>query len=96
MPRQSLALNGEALPESAPKGTHPTPFVHIPDFLTAARQDVLLDAVQEGPEHFAAAFSRIEPVNNSLVFFPSDYYHEMLPVHAKSEAFENVRFTVNG
>lgn len=43
-----------------------------------------------------AAFSRIEPTNNSLVFFPSAYYHEVLPVLAKGDAFGNARFTVNG
>ena len=210
------ALNGEELPASAPEKPHPTPFVRIPDFLTAAQQDVLFDAVRKGPEHFApaqinttaegsvdldtrvalvaerpvkrrirpwfveelgrvvgnvfehfrvgdmhefhvelnvtahrgggfylphrdtgyarsgsrlvsfayyfhcepkafaggelllydtciatdgyraAAFSRIEPLNNSLVFFPSNYYHEVLPVRAQSDAFENARFTVNG
>ena len=211
------ALNGEQLPP-APTEPHPTPFVRITDFLTAAQQDVLLNAVGKGPEHFAparvsdtvegrvdldsrvawvakpsvrrqirpwfvkelgrvasdvvrhfkvgsrddmnkyrvelevtahrggdffvphrdngyarsdsrlvsfayyfhrepkgfaggelllydtcvamhnyraAVFSRIEPVNNSLVFFPSDYYHEILPVCAKGNAFENARFTVN-
>ena len=210
------ALNGGELPAGAPEEHHPTPFVRIPDFLTAARQDALLNAVRKGPEHFvparirkkakgkidldtraalvaerpvklrirpwfmaelgrvvddvfehfgvhdvrehhveldvtahrdsgfylphrdtgsgrsgsrlvsfvyyfhrepkgfaggelllydtclatddyrATAFSRIEPVNNSLVFFPSDYYHEVLPVRAESDAFENARFTVNG
>ena len=34
--------------------------------------------------------------NNSLVFFPSDYFHEVLQVHAHGDAFENARFTVNG
>ena len=210
------ALNGGELPADAPEEHHPTPFVRIPDFLTAARQDALLDAVRKGPEHFVpakinnkpkgevdldtraalvagrlvrrrirpwfvaelgrvvgglfehfgvhdmrehhveldvtahrdggfycphrdsgsarsgsrlvsfvyyfhrepkgfaggelllydtcvatdryrgTAFSRIEPVNNSLVFFPSDYYHEILPVRTESDAFENARFTVNG
>ena len=210
------ALNGGELLADAPEEHHPTPFVRIPDFLTAARQDALFDAVRKGPEHFVpakikdkskgevdldvraalvaersvrrrirpwfaaelgrvvgdvferfgvhgmcgyhveldvtahrdggfygphrdsgsgysgsrlvsfvyyfhrepkgfaggelllydtcvatdryrgTAFSRIEPVNNSLVFFPSDYYHEILPVRAESDAFENARFTVNG
>ena len=210
------ALNGEKLPASAPEERHPTPFVRIPNFLTAAQQNVLLDSVRKGAEHFApavvtkgdkgsvnldtraafvakrsvrrqirpwfveelrrvvgdvfehfgidnareyhveldvtahrrggfylphrdsgharvnsrlvsfayyfhrepkgfaggelllydtciatdryraTAFSRIEPINNSLVLFPSAYYHEVLPVRATSDAFENARFTVNG
>ena len=210
--RLNGGLNGEKLPASPPEELHPAPFVLIPDFLTPAQQDVLLDAVRLAPawndkgsivhdarvaafvadssvrrqirpwfmaevdrvagdafEHFGiddmreydveveltayrsggfclphrdsghrrtertnnrlisfsyyfhpepkgfaggelllydtsiatddfapAAFSRIEPVNNSLVLFPSDYYHEVLPVHATSDALENARFTVNG
>ena len=204
-------LGREKLPASAPEELHPAPFVRIPDFLTAAQQNELLDAARLTPawnnqeshaldaraafvaersvrrrirpwfaaelgrvagdvfEHFRiddmhkydieleltayrgggfclphrdsghkrtkrtnsrvisfayyfhhepkgfaggelllydtsvamddfapAAFSRIEPVNNSLVLFPSDYYHEVLPVQATSDAFENTRFTVNG
>ena len=210
------ALNGEQLPASAPGEPHPTPFVRITDFLTAAQQDMLLRMVWKNRELFAparvrntvwdarvalvaersvkrqirpwfvnaldrvvgdvarhfrvdgmdkrhveleiaahrsgdfthlhrdidyrrdrdtgyagrlvslayyfhcepkgfaggdlllydtcvatgdyraAAFSRIEPIGNSLVFFPSDYYHEVLPVHANGDAFGNARFTING
>ena len=209
------ALNGEQLPASVPEEPHPTPFIRITNFLTAAQRDVLLDAVRQGREHFVpartastagagvnldaraalvaersvkrqirpwfvkalarvmddvarhfrvrgmdrrnvelsvtahhhgdffrfhqdigpgadsrlvsfayyfhrepkdfsggdlllcdtciatgdcrlAAFSRIEPINNSLVFFPSAYYHEVLPVRANGDAFGNARFTVNG
>ena len=215
------ALNGEQLPASVPEEPHPTPFIRITNFLTAAQRDVLFGAVRQGREHFVpaqtantagaginldtraalvaersvkrqirpwfvqalarvmddvarhfrvcgmdrvdgldrekvelsvtahhhgdffrvhqdigpgadsrlvsfayyfhrepkdfsggdlllydtciaagdcrlAAFSRIEPTNNSLVFFPSAYYHEVLPVLAKGDAFGNARFTVNG
>ena len=209
------ALNGDQLPASAPEEPHPTPFVRITNFLTAAQQGMLLDAVRRGREHFVpaqtegkagikidldaraalvaeravkrqirpwfvkalavvaddvarhfgvrgmdrrnvelsvtahhhgdfyrrhrdigpgadsrlvsfayyfhrepkgfsggdlllydtciatggcrvAAFSRIEPINNSLVFFPSAYYHEVLPVRANGDAFGNARFAVNG
>ena len=209
------ALNGEQLPASAPDEPHPTPFVRITNFLTAAQQDMLLDAVWKSRERFAparvrtvrdarvalvakrsvgrqiepwfvkalagvvedvarhfrvdgmdkydvelqvavhrsggftrvhrdtyhqrdrdnhnagrllslayyfhcepkgfaggdlllydtcvatgdyraVAFSRIEPIGNSLVFFPSAYYHEVLPVHSDGDAFENARFTING
>ena len=231
------ALNGEQLPASAPEEPHPTPFVRFANFLTAAQQDMLLDTVQKGRDHFApalvgnaadekklaldfrtalvaersvrrqirpwfvkeldrvvgevvrhfkgdgidewhvelevtahpsggffrphqdtgygrtgsrsehrdaeplshtaygrsdsrlvtfayyfhrepkrfaggdlllydtspamggyraAAFSRIQPVNNSLVLFPSSYFHAVLPVHANDDVFENARFTVNG
>ena len=59
--------------------------------------ELLLYDTSIAEDDFApAAFSRIEPVNNSLVLFPSDYYHEVLPVQATSDASENARFTVNG
>ena len=57
---------------------------------------LLYDTCIATGDYRAAAFSRIEPVNNSLVFFPSDYCHEVLPVCAKSSAFENTRFAVVG
>ena len=40
-------------------------------------------------------FSRIDPMHNTLVLFPSCYYHEILPVRGV-DRFEDARFTVNG
>ena len=40
-------------------------------------------------------FSRIDPMRNTLVLFPSCYFHEILPVHGV-DRFEDARFTVNG
>ena len=41
------------------------------------------------------AFSRIEPLCGSIVFFPSDCLHEIIPVACGAE-FGDGRFTVNG
>ncbi len=38
----------------------------------------------------------IEPENNSIVFFPSHYLHEVLPVVCASRQFADSRFTLNG
>ena len=57
---------------------------------------LLYDTCIATGDYRATAFSRIEPVNNSVVFFPSDYCHEVLPVYAKSSAFENTRFAIVG
>jgi len=38
----------------------------------------------------------IEPRNNSIVFFPSHCYHEVMPVTCASKAFSDSRFTING
>jgi Rps23 Pro-64 3,4-dihydroxylase Tpa1-like proline 4-hydroxylase len=42
------------------------------------------------------SYKTIEPRNNSIVFFDSRYYHEVLPVHCPSQRFEDSRFTLNG
>ena len=58
--------------------------------------DLLLhDAAPRGGRGRAGAFSRIEPLCGSIVFFPSDCLHEVTPVACGAE-FGNGRFTVNG
>lgn len=44
----------------------------------------------------ADSFKTVEPSNNSIVFFPSRYLHEVLPVSCPSKAFADSRFTING
>jgi Rps23 Pro-64 3,4-dihydroxylase Tpa1-like proline 4-hydroxylase len=44
----------------------------------------------------AESFQTVEPLNNSIVFFPSRYLHEVLPVSCPSKAFADSRFTING
>ncbi len=44
----------------------------------------------------AETFHTIEPRNNSIVFFPSRYMHEVLPVACPSRKFADSRFTING
>jgi Rps23 Pro-64 3,4-dihydroxylase Tpa1-like proline 4-hydroxylase len=42
----------------------------------------------------AGTYTRLTAVDNSLVFFPSDAFHEVCPVHCESEAFGDSRFTM--
>lgn len=42
------------------------------------------------------AFQTVAPRNNSIVFFPSHYLHEVLPVRCASRQFADSRFTLNG
>ena len=59
--------------------------------------ELLLYDTCPGTKRFARTrFSRIDPKRNTLVLFPSCYYHEILPVHCESDRFEDARFTVNG
>ncbi|MGV0026091.1 2OG-Fe(II) oxygenase [Phormidesmis priestleyi] len=44
----------------------------------------------------SADFCTIEPLNNRMIFFPSQYLHEVMPVVCPSQAFADGRFTLNG
>ncbi|HTL90030.1 MAG TPA: 2OG-Fe(II) oxygenase [Leptolyngbya sp.] len=44
----------------------------------------------------ANSYQDIEPLNNSIVFFPSHLLHEVLPVVCRSRLFADSRFTLNG
>ena len=57
---------------------------------------LLYDTDIEANRASTVAFSRIEPLHNSLVFFPSDASHEITPVECDTQDFEDGRFTVNG
>lgn len=58
---------------------------------------LIYDTRVEGERHFKTEQSqKVEPLNNSIVFFPSHYMHEVLPVRCPSQAFADSRFTVNG
>jgi Rps23 Pro-64 3,4-dihydroxylase Tpa1-like proline 4-hydroxylase len=45
---------------------------------------------------YAAAFTRLEALDNSIVFFPSAYCHQVTPVLCESDEFGDSRFTLNG
>ncbi len=44
----------------------------------------------------ANSFKKISPNNNSIIFFLSRYWHEVLPVNCPSKTFADSRFTING
>lgn len=41
-------------------------------------------------------FTRIVPENNQIIFFPSEYFHEVLPVITDNQDFRASRFTLAG
>ena len=57
--------------------------------------DLLLHDAGRAGGSPAGAFSRIEPLCNNIVFFPSDCWHEITPVACGAE-FGDGRFTVIG
>ncbi|MBE9012911.1 2OG-Fe(II) oxygenase, partial [Pseudanabaenaceae cyanobacterium LEGE 13415] len=42
------------------------------------------------------SYQEIQPINNSIIFFPSHFLHEVLPVSCPSRQFADSRFTLNG
>jgi SM-20-related protein len=57
----------------------------------------IYDTTMENGRAVAGQHSQIvEPKNNSIVFFPSYYLHEVRPVICPSRAFADSRFTMNG
>jgi Rps23 Pro-64 3,4-dihydroxylase Tpa1-like proline 4-hydroxylase len=42
----------------------------------------------------AATYTTLTPLDNSIVFFPSDTFHEVCPVHCQTEAFGDSRFAM--
>jgi SM-20-related protein len=52
--------------------------------------------MREGRATAGTNFQVVEPKNNSIVFFPSYYMHEVQAVHCPSRAFADSRFTLNG
>lgn len=45
---------------------------------------------------FNHAFTRILPKRNSVFFFPSHYFHAVLPVEMQDDDFMSARFVING
>ena len=43
-----------------------------------------------------SSFELVVPEHNKIVFFPSRYLHEVLPINCPTKAFADSRFTVNG
>jgi hypothetical protein len=56
----------------------------------------LFDAAMETKRYRPDAFTRIEPVNNSIVFFPSTAPHEVERVDVPSRSLFDGRFSING
>jgi Rps23 Pro-64 3,4-dihydroxylase Tpa1-like proline 4-hydroxylase len=42
----------------------------------------------------AGTYTALAPVDNSVVFFPSDAFHEVCPVHPETDAFGDSRFAI--
>ncbi|MEM7132592.1 MAG: 2OG-Fe(II) oxygenase [Chloroflexota bacterium] len=58
--------------------------------------DLLLFDTDGKANAYASTYTRIVPVHNSVIFFPSCSYHQVTPVMLQSDDFRGGRFTLNG
>ncbi|MDF1655434.1 MAG: 2OG-Fe(II) oxygenase [Coxiellaceae bacterium] len=58
--------------------------------------DLLLFDTHAKKKSFNAHFTRVSPINNRLICFPSDRYHTVLPVKSLVDDWQFARFTLNG
>lgn len=57
---------------------------------------LLYDTNDDTGDFTAAAFSRIVPLRNSIIFFPSSAWHQVTPVQCETNDFGDGRWAVNG
>ena len=59
--------------------------------------DLLLYDTRFDPSAYVRSmFTRIVPQNNNIIFFPSEYFHEVTPVEITNDDFTSSRFTMAG
>ena len=58
--------------------------------------DLLYDTDLENDGYARSLYTRVHPINNSIIFFPSQYFHEVTPVNCQTNSFEDGRFTFAG
>jgi SM-20-related protein len=57
---------------------------------------LLYDTDIENNKFTTAGFTSVEPQDNSIIIFPSPYYHCVVPVSCPSKEFADSRFVING
>jgi len=91
-------LHRDSGPEKTPTGNRRVTFVYY--FHRQPKQfsggDLLLYDTDLERHKSLGKYTRIEPRNNSILFFPSPCFHRVMPVDLKSEEVEDGRLTLNG
>lgn len=57
---------------------------------------LLFDSDVESNRYTTSRLTRVIPENNCLIFFPSAYWHCVIPLCCPSGAFDDSRFVING
>jgi 2OG-Fe(II) oxygenase superfamily/Tetratricopeptide repeat len=86
----------DSLPESADRRISFVYFFHRVPRRFSGGDLMLIDTNPDGSRSSVTAFTRIVPVDNSLVLFPSRFYHAVVPVECASPDPGDSRFVING
>jgi Rps23 Pro-64 3,4-dihydroxylase Tpa1-like proline 4-hydroxylase len=57
---------------------------------------LLFDTDIQADSHELGRFTRIVPHDNSLIIFPCNFYHSVVPIRCPSQDFADSRFVING
>jgi Rps23 Pro-64 3,4-dihydroxylase Tpa1-like proline 4-hydroxylase len=57
---------------------------------------LLFDSDIEADTFSMARFTRVVPEDNSLIIFPCNFYHSVVPIRCPSQDFADSRFVING
>ncbi len=57
---------------------------------------LLFDSDPEADTFTESGFTRVVPEDNSVVFFPPNFFHSVVPVRCPSKEFADSRFVING
>ena len=58
--------------------------------------EILLFDTDTKTNEYSYRFTKMVPTNNSIIFFPSNYFHQVTPIHLEEDIFENGRFAIHG
>lgn len=91
------AHNDNGMPEVANREITYVYYFHREPKNFSGGELILYDEKFENDEYLKAdSFKIVAPNNNSIIFFLSRYWHEVLPVVCSSQFFADSRFTING
>ncbi|PZO36789.1 MAG: hypothetical protein DCF19_20645 [Pseudanabaena frigida] len=89
--------NDNGSPDSATRVLTYVYYYHRqPKSFTGGELVIYDSKIENGYSVSAKSHKVIQPTNNTIVFFPSQCMHEVLPVSCPTEYFADSRFTING
>ena len=71
-------------------------FFYVPPRPYTGGDLIIFDTDVEKNDYTTRSFTALVPENNSIVFFPSENWHCVTPIHCFNDEFGSSRFVING